>query len=87
MNRALLRRAAFSTLVLCSLLVSLVAQGAPGRDGKYRMRMTDSLVEMVHSAANQVTAAIGQMSTTSSPSRAYMTSWRLIVGFTPPSVR
>ena len=31
MNRALLRRAAFSTLMLFSLLVALVAQGAPAR--------------------------------------------------------
>src|SRR2546423_1362615 len=31
MNRALLRRAAFTTLVLFSLLIALVAQGAPAR--------------------------------------------------------
>jgi len=28
-------------------LIAVVAQGAPGRDGKYRLRMTDSLVNMV----------------------------------------
>jgi hypothetical protein len=28
-------------------LIAVVAQGAPGRDGKYRLRMTDSLVELV----------------------------------------
>jgi hypothetical protein len=28
-------------------LIAVVAQGAPGRDGKYRMRMTDSLIDMV----------------------------------------
>jgi hypothetical protein len=32
-------------------LIAVVAQGAPGRDGKYRLRMTDSLVEMVGSWA------------------------------------
>ena len=32
-------------------LIAVVAQGAPGRDGKYRMRMTDSLIEMVSSWA------------------------------------
>lgn len=28
-------------------LIAVVAQGAPGRDGKYRLRMTDTLVERV----------------------------------------
>jgi hypothetical protein len=28
-------------------LVTVVAQGSPGRDGKYRLRMTDSLIEQV----------------------------------------
>jgi len=28
-------------------LIAVVAQGGPGRDGKYRLRMTDSLVDMV----------------------------------------
>src|SRR5688500_8649276 len=32
-------------------LVTVVAQGAPGRDGKYRLRMADSLVERVASWA------------------------------------
>jgi hypothetical protein len=30
-------------------LIAVVAQGSPGRDGKYRLRMTDSLINMVHS--------------------------------------
>jgi len=32
-------------------LIAVVAQGAPGRDGKYRLRMADSLVERVASWA------------------------------------
>ncbi len=32
-------------------LIAVVAQGGPGRDGKYRLRMTDSLIEMVSSWA------------------------------------
>lgn len=28
-------------------LIAVVAQGSPGRDGKYRLRMTDSLVDLV----------------------------------------
>jgi hypothetical protein len=32
-------------------LVTVVAQGSPGRDGKYRLRMTDSLVEQVYAWA------------------------------------
>ncbi|MBA3466315.1 MAG: hypothetical protein H0T21_02825 [Gemmatimonadaceae bacterium] len=35
-------------------LIAVVAQGAPGRDGKYRLRMTDSLIETVSQwAANK----------------------------------
>ncbi|MEO7502850.1 MAG: hypothetical protein ABIW94_09450 [Gemmatimonadaceae bacterium] len=34
-------------------LIVVVAQGAPGRDGKYRLRMADSLVEKVASWAAQ----------------------------------
>jgi hypothetical protein len=34
-------------------LIAVVAQGAPGRDGKYRLRMTDSLINMVHGWAQQ----------------------------------
>jgi hypothetical protein len=46
------QRADPSTPVMPALhLIAVVAQGAPGRDGKYRMRMTDSLVEMVSSWA------------------------------------
>ncbi|MFN2636404.1 MAG: hypothetical protein ABR585_05230 [Gemmatimonadaceae bacterium] len=32
-------------------LIAVVAQGAPGRDGKYRLRMTDSLIETIGSWA------------------------------------
>jgi hypothetical protein len=32
-------------------LIAVVAQGGPGRDGKYRLRMTDSLIEKVASWA------------------------------------
>jgi hypothetical protein len=32
-------------------LIAVVAQGGPGRDGKYRLRMTDSVIEMVSSWA------------------------------------
>ena len=46
------QRADPSTPVMPALhLIAVVAQGAPGRDGKYRMRMTDSLIEMVSSWA------------------------------------
>lgn len=34
-------------------LIAVVAQGAPGRDGKYRLRMTDSLINMVYSWAQK----------------------------------
>jgi hypothetical protein len=34
-------------------LIVVVAQGNPGKDGKYRMRMTDSLVNLVYSWAQQ----------------------------------
>lgn len=39
-------------------LIAVVAQGAPGRDGKYRLRMTDSLVEKVASWAAQRNAIL-----------------------------
>ncbi|MGK2963167.1 MAG: hypothetical protein ACSLFK_13665 [Gemmatimonadaceae bacterium] len=39
-------------------LVAVVAQGAPGRDGKYRLRMTDSLVERVSSWAQSRNALV-----------------------------
>jgi len=46
------RRADPSTPVQPALhLIAVVAQGSPGRDGKYRLRMTDSLVEKVASWA------------------------------------
>jgi hypothetical protein len=46
------RRADPSTPVQAALhLIAVVAQGSPGRDGKYRLRMTDSLVEKVASWA------------------------------------
>jgi hypothetical protein len=32
-------------------LIAVVAQGGPGRDGKYRLRMTDSLIDLVSSWA------------------------------------
>jgi hypothetical protein len=42
------RKADPSTPVQPALhLIAVVAQGAPGRDGKYRLRMTDSLIETV----------------------------------------
>jgi hypothetical protein len=34
-------------------LIAVVAQGAPGKDGKYRLRMTDSLINMVYSWAQK----------------------------------
>ena len=39
-------------------LIAVVAQGAPGRDGKYRMRMTDSLVDLVSQWAAKKNAII-----------------------------
>jgi hypothetical protein len=39
-------------------LIAVVAQGAPGRDGKYRLRMTDSLINMVYSWAQQKNALL-----------------------------
>lgn len=46
------RRADPSTPVMPALhLIAVVAQRAPGRDGKYRMRMTDSVIELVSSWA------------------------------------
>lgn len=37
-------------------LIAVVAQGSPGRDGKYRLRMTDSLINMVHGWAQKKNA-------------------------------
>ena len=34
-------------------LIAVVAQGVPGRDGKYRLRMTDSLINMVYDWAQK----------------------------------
>jgi hypothetical protein len=34
-------------------LIAVVAQAAPGRDGKYRLRMTDSLINMVYDWAQK----------------------------------
>ena len=46
------RRADPATPVLPALhLIAVVAQGGPGRDGKYRLRMTDSLIDLVSSWA------------------------------------
>ena len=39
-------------------LIAVVAQGGPGRDGKYRLRMTDSLVETVASWAAKRNALV-----------------------------
>ena len=39
-------------------LIAVVAQGAPGRDGKYRLRMTDSLVDLVSSWAAKRNAIV-----------------------------
>ena len=39
-------------------LIAVVAQGSPGRDGKYRLRMTDSLINMVYSWAQQKNALL-----------------------------
>jgi hypothetical protein len=39
-------------------LIAVVAQGAPGRDGKYRLRMTDSLIETVASWAARKNALV-----------------------------
>jgi hypothetical protein len=39
-------------------LIAVVAQGSPGRDGKYRLRMTDSLINMVHSWAQKKNALL-----------------------------
>jgi hypothetical protein len=39
-------------------LIAVVAQGAPGRDGKYRLRMTDSLINMVAGWAAQRNALL-----------------------------
>ncbi len=37
-------------------LIAVVAQGSPGRDGKYRLRMTDSLINMVYGWAQKKNA-------------------------------
>ena len=39
-------------------LIAVVAQGIPGRDGKYRMRMTDSLINLVDSWAQKRNALL-----------------------------
>lgn len=39
-------------------LVSVVAQGAPGRDGNYRLRMADTLIEKVYSWAKSRNAIL-----------------------------
>ena len=39
-------------------LIAVVAQGYPGRDGKYRLRMTDSLINMVAGWAAQKNALL-----------------------------
>ncbi|HEY1952962.1 MAG TPA: hypothetical protein VGG76_09155 [Gemmatimonadaceae bacterium] len=39
-------------------LIAVVAQGAPGKDGKYRLRMTDSLINMVYSWAQKKNALL-----------------------------
>ncbi len=53
------QRADPSTPVQSALhLIAVVAQGAPGRDGKYRLRMTDSLVETVAAWAARKNALV-----------------------------
>ena len=39
-------------------LIAVVAQGAPGRDGKYRLRMDSSLIERVYTFAQQNNALL-----------------------------
>lgn len=39
-------------------LIAVVAQGSPGRDGKYRLRMTDSLVNTVYAWAQKKNALL-----------------------------
>jgi hypothetical protein len=39
-------------------LIAVVAQGFPGRDGKYRLRMTDSLINMVYDWAQKRNAIL-----------------------------
>jgi hypothetical protein len=39
-------------------LIAVVAQGYPGRDGKYRLRMTDSLINMVYNWAQKKNALL-----------------------------
>lgn len=51
------RKADPSTPVIPALhLIAVVAQGAPGRDGKYKLRMTDSLVERIYNLARSKNA-------------------------------
>jgi hypothetical protein len=46
------RKADPATPVIPALhLIAVVAQGAPGRDGKYKLRMTDSLVQRIYNLA------------------------------------
>ena len=53
------RRADPATPVQPALhLIAVVAQGAPGRDGKYRLRMTDSLIDLVSSWAAKRNALV-----------------------------
>lgn len=53
------RKADPSTPVQPALhLIAVVAQGAPGRDGKYRLRMTDSLINLVAGWAAQKNALL-----------------------------
>jgi len=53
------KRADPSTPVQPALhLIAVVAQGIPGRDGKYRLRMTDSLINMVYSWAQKKNALL-----------------------------
>ena len=39
-------------------LIAVVAQGAPGRDGKYRLRMTDEIIERVAAWAEERNALV-----------------------------
>ena len=53
------RKADPSTPVQTALhLIAVVAQGAPGRDGKYRLRMDSSLIEQVYGWAQQNNALL-----------------------------
>jgi hypothetical protein len=51
------RKADPATPVIPALhLIAVVAQGAPGRDGKYKLRMADSLVEHIYNLARSKNA-------------------------------